>query len=131
MKIPMIAPRTGPTRVRPTAANPEPSRAPLGAALATLGLLLGALLSGALRADGGPALTVTPPDCGRGGVSLVVTAADRFDPLVQQLLLKQQLSGHPVIDQPRFLVIPYRDDGSLTEAQIHYLERLLRRANQP
>ncbi|MEH6470102.1 MAG: hypothetical protein V7752_02520 [Halopseudomonas sp.] len=65
--------------------------------------------------------------CG-SGVSLVITDADRFDPLVQQLLLKQQLSGHPVIDSPRFVVIPTSSDAALTEMQIRYLEQLLSKA---
>jgi len=59
------------------------------------------------------------------GVHLVITSVDRFDPLVQQLLLKKQLAQHPVIDQPRFVVIPHEGEAELTEMQIRYLERLL------
>lgn len=64
--------------------------------------------------------------CG-GGVSLVITGDDRFDPLVQRLLVKRQLSTHPVIDEPRFLVIPTEGSEALTESQIRYLEALLDR----
>lgn len=70
-------------------------------------------------------------ECGGSGsgVSLVITHADRFDPLVQQLLLKQQLSGHPVIDSARFLVIPTDSNAVLTQTQIRYLEMLLSNAD--
>ncbi len=66
-------------------------------------------------------------ECGGSGsgVSLVIAQAGRFDPLVQQLLLKQQLSGHPVIDSPRFLVIQTDSNALLTQTQIRYLEMLL------
>ncbi len=64
------------------------------------------------------------------GVHLVITDADRFDPLVQQLLLKQQLAKHPVIDKPKFVVIPHNGEAELTEAQIRYLERLLAEAEE-
>lgn len=90
--------------------------------------LTATLITLVARAEPVQGLRIAERSC--GGVDLVVTSADRFDPLVQQLLVKQQLSGHPVIDQPRFLVIPYRDDGYLTEAQIRYLEQLLSRASQ-
>ncbi|RDE24552.1 hypothetical protein DV711_02895 [Motiliproteus coralliicola] len=66
-------------------------------------------------------------NCGTG-VSLVITGEDRFDPMVQQLLLKQQMSGHRLVDKPRFLVIPYDGEAELTEVQIRYLEMLLSKA---
>ncbi len=60
-----------------------------------------------------------------GGVALVITSSDRFDPLVQKLMVKQQLAQHPIIDEPKFLVIPHEGDAELTEMQIRYLEKLL------
>ncbi|MEH6626434.1 MAG: hypothetical protein V7739_08315 [Motiliproteus sp.] len=59
------------------------------------------------------------------GVALVVTSSERFDPLVQRLMAKHQLAQHPVIDEPKFLVIPHEGDAELTEMQIRYLEKLL------
>ncbi|WP_210397885.1 hypothetical protein [Motiliproteus sediminis] len=100
----------------------RPWTSPLGVTFTAALLALGA------RAEPAQGLRIAERSC--GGVDLVVTSADRFDPMVQQLLVKQQLSGHPVIEQPRFLVIPYRDDGYLTEAQIRYLEQLLSRASR-
>ena len=61
------------------------------------------------------------------GVDLLLSGKDRFDPAVQQQLLKAQMRDHRIIDEPRYLVIPYRDNGLLTESQIRYLEKLLRR----
>ncbi|WP_421863378.1 hypothetical protein [Motiliproteus sp.] len=72
---------------------------------------------------------IHPHNCGTG-VSLVITGEDRFDPMVQQLLLKQQMSGHRLVDKPRFLVIPYDGDAELTEVQIRYLEMLLSKAGK-
>ncbi len=60
-----------------------------------------------------------------GGVALVITSSDRFDPLVQKLMVKQQMADHPIIDEPKFLVIPHNGDAELTEMQIRYLEKLL------
>ncbi len=65
-----------------------------------------------------------------GGVDLVIIAADRFDPLVQQLLMKKQLANLPVIDTPKYVVIPHHGDAELTEAQIRYLEQLLAEVEQ-
>ena len=60
-----------------------------------------------------------------GGISVVITDADRFDPLVQQLMTERQLDRHPVLDKPVFMVLPAGNDQRLTERQIRYLERLL------
>ncbi|MCW8883697.1 MAG: hypothetical protein OQK12_00410 [Motiliproteus sp.] len=60
-----------------------------------------------------------------GGVALVITSSDRFDPLVQKLMVERKLSAHPIIDEPKFLVVPHSGDAELTEMQIRYLEKLL------
>jgi len=65
-------------------------------------------------------------DHGCGGVSMVITAEDRFDPMVQQILTQKQLDKHPRMDKPSFVVLPSGDEQRLTEAQIRYLETLLR-----
>lgn len=64
------------------------------------------------------------------GVDLVITSEDRFDPMVQQLMVQQQMSGHRRLDKPRFVVIPYDGDAELTELQIRYLETLLSKAKK-
>ncbi|MEH6650877.1 MAG: hypothetical protein V7707_12690 [Motiliproteus sp.] len=90
-------------------------------------MLAGALLSG--TALSGAQYPINNHHCGGGGVSLVITGEDRFDPLVQQLLLKQQMSGHRIANKPRFIVIPYNNgEAELTEVQIRYLEMLLSNA---
>lgn len=89
-------------------------------------MLGGVLLSGTALA--GAQYPINNHHCG-GGVSLVITGEDRFDPLVQQLLLKQQMSGHRIANKPRFIVIPYNNgEAELTEVQIRYLEMLLSNA---
>ncbi len=65
-------------------------------------------------------------DHGCGGVSMVITAEDRFDPMVQQILTQKQLDKHPRMDKPSFVVLPSGDEQRLTESQIRYLETLLR-----
>jgi len=61
-----------------------------------------------------------------GGVSVVITADDRFDPMVQQLLTQKQLDRHKHVSDPMFVVLPGGDEQRLTESQIRYLETLLR-----
>jgi len=60
-------------------------------------------------------------------VIMVITSEERFDPLVQQLMVKQQLAQHRHISEPQFLVIHNGEEQHLSEAQIRYLEQLLSR----
>jgi len=69
-------------------------------------------------------------DPGFGGVIVVVTSEERFDPLVQQLLVKKQLDQHPHLSEPLFMVIHNSEEYRLTEMQIRYLEQLLGREAQ-
>ncbi|WP_027857758.1 hypothetical protein [Marinobacterium jannaschii] len=63
-------------------------------------------------------------------VIMVITSEERFDPLVQQLLVKQQLTRHRYISEPQFLVIHNGEEQSLSEGQIRYLEQLLAREEE-
>jgi len=85
----------------------------------TMGLLL---IAGTAQA--GSEIELIDHAC--GGVSVVITGEDRFDPMVQQLLTQKQLDRHNHVQDPVFVVLPSGDEQRLTESQIRYLETLLR-----
>jgi hypothetical protein len=57
--------------------------------------------------------------------ALVIVPEDRFDPLVQQLFAREQLSMLPSRWQPLFIVMPQPSDPDVAEAQIRFLHQLL------
>ncbi|MCV6590422.1 MAG: hypothetical protein OIF57_15580 [Marinobacterium sp.] len=89
-------------------------------------VIFGMLVAGMSEGQADQAIKLLDYDDHCGGVSVVITDADRFDPLVQQVLTERQLDKYPKLDKPVFMVLPGGNEQRLTEYQIRYLERLLR-----
>jgi len=64
---------------------------------------------------------------------LVVFPDQRFDPLVQQLLAREEMRSLPIGSSGVLYLYPVHQDPSLLEAQIRYLQQLLDRpgADEP
>jgi hypothetical protein len=58
---------------------------------------------------------------------LVCTSSARFDPLMQQLMVRKQLEGQPKGWSVIFLYVPVTDARELEELQIRFLDELLKR----
>lgn len=94
---------------------------------------IGALaLTGSAVADA-PAASVTPPVhviCTPQPLICTTIAAesnDRFQPLVQHLLVRQQLESQPRGWQMIYIYLPTMDPRALEELQIRFLDELLQR----
>ena len=75
---------------------------------------------------------IVQPLCPPGGLcgALVLVPDDRFDPLVQNMLAKQELARLPKDYRPLFLILPAPADSGLAEHQIRFLHQLLEQADQ-
>lgn len=57
--------------------------------------------------------------------ALIVLADQRFNPVVQRLLAREELKALPIGDTGVIFVIPVYEDPLLEEMQIRYLKELL------
>lgn len=62
--------------------------------------------------------------------TIAASSKDRFEPLVQHLLVRQQLEAQPKGWQMIYLYVPAMDPRALEELQIRFLDELLARKNE-
>ena len=95
------------------------------AAIIAVGLCIGFILA---RANAEPIHTVCTPNP-IFSTSFVLTPEHRFDPIVQHLLVRQQLEALPTGWQIVSFYIPYPENTrALEESQIRYLDQLNQRS---
>lgn len=68
------------------------------------------------------------PHHGAPLAGLVIFPDQRFDPLVQQLLAREEMRALPIGSSGVLYLYPVTQDPSLLEAQIRYLDQLLQRS---
>ena len=88
--------------------------------LALLGL---AMLAAALDTQAAAAID---PSTLQSRTGLIVSSDGRFDPLVQRMIARRDLLALPIAHSQLFILVPAQRDGYHEQAQIQYLETMLR-----